>query len=271
MNAEHAHCEKGTARLNGDQGAYLDLALAISRGEREDEVLAARARRVTVRAAYGTDQSVIVKLWNLHDFRDTVRRLTGRTKGGQEWAALSRLHPLGVRVPRPLGFFGLRGARARHHQALIVEDLAPCVSLHKHVHMLAHHGNADEIEVFTDRLLRLTRQLIDAGMVDNDHRMENFVIRPDGGVYRVDFENARWLRPGARREEAVGVMLGGLASTYAWATRPDPALARRFTQLALELVRPSDRARDRARVASAEEIARLHTRTGFEMPREIGW
>lgn len=249
---------------------HLELACSLSRGERHGEVLAARTGRVTVRTSDNAG-SVIVKLWSLRDAKSIVRRITGRTKGHCEWTALSRLHALGIEVPQPRAFLSLGSGHARHHEALIAEDLAPCISAGKHLHRMVRSGDNAGADTLSDRILDLTRRIIEAGILDTDHRLANFVIREDGMLYRVDFENAKICTAGRRHDKMLGAMLGGLTSSYAWAVRHEPSLALRFMERTLEVLRPNVYARRRARLVAAKDFQSMPKGKDFTLPEDLGW
>lgn len=249
---------------------FIETARALSCGELDGEVLAARPGRVTVRVD-GGERGLVFKLWNLSDPKGVLRWVARRTKGRSEWDALRRLRAGGVAVPQPLAFFPLRGGGVRHHEALVVEDLSPCESLHKLVHSSSKHGRGDEVERLEGALIGLTAAMIGLGVADNDHRLGNFVVRADGALYRLDFENASWAGRGRRGEERLGVMIGALVSSHAWATRFTPELTPRFVGRLLDEVRLGDRALERARAAADAEITWLCDRSGFTMSRDLPW
>lgn len=256
-------------------GGYETLARAVSRGEAGGvEVLAERVGRVTVRASApgGTGRAtVVVKLWRLSDWRSVARRAAGRTKGACEWAALSRLHPAGVAVAQPLAFFRLDGAA--HHEALVVGDLSPCAPVGKVLQAAMNAGDGALVEKVCERVVAMTGRMVSLGVVDSDHRLGNFVWRgdgSDGGLFRVDFENAR-VFGGRAPERAVGVMLGALSASAAWATRKDPGVAVGLVERLLEALRPSDRVRRAAEKRARADLADFRRRTGEAISTEGGW
>ncbi|MCC5823200.1 MAG: lipopolysaccharide kinase InaA family protein [Phycisphaerales bacterium] len=249
---------------------FDETARALSRGDLEGEVLAARPGRVTVRVDDGSP-GLVYKLWNLSAPKSVLRRVARRTKGRSEWDALRRLRAAGVAVPEPLAFFRLRGGGVRHHEVLIVEDLSPCESLQKLMHSSSKHGREAEVERLDGEVITLTAAMIGQGVVDNDHRLGNFVVRADGALYRLDFENASRIGRGRRGDERLGVMLGALVSSHAWATRFAPELTPRFVERLLGEIRPGERTLERARSAAAAEISWLCDRSGFTLSNELGW
>lgn len=254
---------------NRKDSNYTELARAISRGELECDVLARQPRRVTVRARAGTE-SLIVKLWNLRDPRGIARRMLRQTKGRGEWTSLRLLEDSGVPVPKAVAFMRLCGAGVRHQEALVVEDLAPCTSLHTHIHALSKQGANTEVDRLGGEALRITAAMIDAGLLDNDHRLGNFVVRSDGSVFRLDFENARVGLRGVRREDALGVMVGALVASHAWATRCRPDDAVRFVERLVREIALPERTRARARDAVAKELQRRQKGTSFNLNANLG-
>mgnify|MGYP003142514402 CR=1 FL=1 len=251
------------------QAAARGLAESVSRGESEGELLARCPGRVTVRQETESG-TVIVKLWRLSDPRSVARRLLRRTKGRSEFESLQHLTALGVPVPDPLFFFQLSGRNIEHHEAMIVKDLAPCEPLHAFLHSCSKHGDSSEVERLNAEVIRITAAMIESGVVDNDHRLGNFVVGSDKAVYRLDFENAAPVGSRWRKDQRLGVMIGALLSSHAWSTRFVPDQTPRFVEQLMSQIHLSSRALDTARKFTAAEITRLADRSGFQLSQDLG-
>lgn len=257
--------------MNSERWAAIDfkaLATAVGQGEVDCHILAHRPRRITARTNTIAGD-VIVKLWDLRDARGMMRRGLRRTKGRSEWLSLQALGQAGLPVPRALSYTLIR--ETRYQEALIIEDLSPCDTLHRHMHTLSKSGKTQDVHRLEDQILSITSGMIRANLLDNDHRLGNFVVRPDGLVFRLDFENIRAGLTGRRREDALGVMIGSLVSSHVWVTRFAQEHSRLFVTRLLNELRPSSRAVARARRAAAAEIRQLQDRSGFTLLSELGW
>jgi hypothetical protein len=263
------HDEALTAAEDDHLKELHKLAEGIGLGTIEAQVLARRPGRVTVRAE-GPRGPVIVKLWNLSDARSRIRRLTAHTKGLAEWRALSLLHQSGSAVPEPLAFFRL-AHDGPFHEVLVLQDLAPCVDLLRSMHQHAKAGDAGRVRVQGDQIIRLTCALLDADLLDNDHRLANFVERPDGTIYRLDLENA-WRTPVTfLRRRARATMLGALFESHIWACRFAPNLSRDFAAALFEAVWPDRKLLDQTRKVTLTAVDRLCHKTDFDLSRDLGW
>jgi hypothetical protein len=245
------------------------LAEDIAHGAVEAQVLARRPGRVTVRAD-STSGPVIVKLWNLSDARSTVRRLTAHTKGQAEWRSLSLLHGSATAVPEPLAFFRLtRGGP--YHEALVLQDLSPCVDLMHLMHRHTKTGDVGQIRAQGDQIIQLTCALFEAELFDNDHRLANFVERPDGRIYRLDLENA-WRPPlYFLQQRARASMLAALLESHIWACRFNPQLSRDFAAALFGVVKPERTLVDQIRKLTLAAVDHRRSKSNFDLPRDLGW
>ena len=198
------------------------FAERVSDGGCPVEVLKERPKDVLVVRARGPgERDVVVKLWNRRGIRGWLRRLTRTNSGWREYNALRRLRARGAQVPEALGYFRLKRACANHTEALVLEDLGRCSDLTEHVKRLRRELGDGALEPIQDELIRSTRELLECNIIDEDHRMPNFVVRPCGGVSRVDFEMAQRVRRPEDDPHKLGVMLGTLIGSYAFALQPD--------------------------------------------------
>ncbi len=230
------------------------LAEAVSAGAAQAEILRCkRAHVLTARARLSSGRTVIVKLWSLHGVRPLLRRATGTTGPTREWKVLRRLHAAGVSVPRPFGRFTLSGESSRHTDALVLEDLGPCVRGGEHLQALVKARDDDDAWQLEEEVIRITAGMIENGVLDPDHSLMNFVVTPGSHVVRLDLELARrvcWVNVWPALE---ALMLGRLIATHAFVVQPDVERTTRFAARLIQAVTPHRRILPRA----AREVARL--------------
>jgi uncharacterized protein YjhX (UPF0386 family) len=247
-------------------GGFRRVAVGVSRGELPHRVLAERGGRVTAGVAREDGSEVVVKLWRLRGGRDLARRACRRTKGTAEWRVGERMYAAGLRVPRPLAYVDLWGHGLGHHEAYVCEHLGPVRIVGRELHALAKEGRTERCRALSDRIAGYTCWMLSSGVIDLDHRVDNFVLDEAGVLYRIDLENAAIHRgphpPAARLTR----MLGGLIGSYAWKARPAPGMADRFTATVLGSCGVRGRAADAVIESAAREIAELHARTGCPVP-----
>lgn len=220
-----------------DGQSALDLALSVSMGSRYFETLKQRSDVLIARLPGTGGRSVIVKLWNRPTLCGALRRLTFTNTGWREWDTLRRLRGAGLGVPEPLAYVRLRDPRARHTEALIMEDLGSCADLTEHMKRLRQAGGEQALRPVEDELIRATRVMLDARLIDTDHRLPNFVVRPDGRAVRLDFEMARRVRHPHRNTREFGLMLGTLLGSYAFMLQPRTDPLTPFAKRLCEAVR----------------------------------
>lgn len=210
---------------------FQTLALEVSTRRLELQVLRERGQDVLIARVPGPEgQPVIVKLWNRRGLRGGLRRISGTTIARREWDALQRLGKDDLGVPRGLACFTLRHPEARHTEVLIEEDLGACRDATEEYKAMLREGRVTEAAAFEEHLLRSTEVLLQRGLLDTDHRLPNFVVRPDGRPVRLDFELARRVRNPFRHPEPLGRMIGTFLGSYLFAVQPDVARARSFAE-----------------------------------------
>jgi hypothetical protein len=133
-------------------------------------------------------------------------------------------------VPRAAGLLHRCAPAARHTEVLIEEDLGACRDATEEYKAMLREGRATEAAAFEEHLLRSTEVMLQRGLMDTDHRLPNFVVRPDGRPVRLDFELARRVRNPLRHPEPLGRMIGTFLGSYLFAVQPDVARARSFAE-----------------------------------------
>lgn len=231
-----------------------DLALGVSTRRAPMTVLRERGEDVLIARAAGPDgRSVIVKLWNRRGWRGWLRRVSGTAIAQREWEALRRLRTEGLGVPAPLACFSLTAPGARHTEALVEEDLGACRDATEVYKAMLREGRADEAGAFEEAILHATETMLRRNLLDTDHRLPNFVVRPDGRPVRLDFELARPVRHPRRHRDELGRMVGTFLGSYVFAVQPDAARARAFALRLQERLR-LDSATLRVATSRAEQM-----------------
>jgi hypothetical protein len=223
------------------------------------------------RVAAPDGRPVIVKLWNRRGWRGFLRRFSGTNIARREWDALLRLHKAGLGVPEPLVCSPLRDPAARHTEVLIEEDLGACRDATEEYKAMLREGRAADAAAFEEEVLRATEVMLARGMIDTDHRLPNFVIRPDGRPVRLDFELARRVRDPRRHEEALGLMLGTFMGSFVFAVQPDVARAQDFARRLAARLNPPPGARRRARARVLDMLERQRREGGPDTRMEMNW
>jgi hypothetical protein len=232
-------------------------------------VLADRGDRRTVRLTPENGRPLIAKLWSLGSPRARVRQLLRRTKGRAEWEAGCAMAAAKIPVPVPQGYFRLRDRRTPYHECVLLEHLDDAVSAATALHRAVNTRDDSRSHHITAGVLDITRRCLEAGLIDRDLRLSNFLISGGGAVYRIDFENAV-VRRRAPSPAELGRMLGALIATYAWMARPQEGLADSFADDLLSVCGVESAARRLALAHARREINRLQRRTGVSVPfREL--
>jgi hypothetical protein len=227
-----------------------------------------RIARVPVPVGPGT---VVVKLWNRPGWRGAMRRLTRTNIGFQEYQTLRRLEPQHIGTPRPIAYLRLRDPATPYTEALVSSDLGECRDATEFFKALLRAGRENEAHAFEDAIIRSTAGLLASGLIDTDHRLPNFVVTPQDQPVRLDFELCRATWCVALYPRSVGLMLGTLLGSYAFAVQPDMARVPAFAARLRSATRPSARSRQVAAARLAGMLARQEREIGLRMTVPDPW
>ena len=243
----------------------------ISAGNQAVEVLKERHGDVLVVRSTGPDgRNLVVKLWNRRGLRGWLRRLTRTNSAWREYVALRSLMNKAP-VPEVLGYFRLRDGRAAHTEAVVLEDLGRCEDLTEHVKRLRRDGGDAALAPIEEELIKATHALVESNIVDGDHRLPNFVVRPCGVIARVDFEMAHRVRNPSADPAELGGMLGTLIGSYAFALQPDTAPVGVFAESLATVSKACPQARRFARLQIDKMLRRQDREAGIRTAVALDW
>jgi hypothetical protein len=182
--------------------------------------------------------TVILKFWSRPGLKGWLRRLTRTSSAWREFEALSRLHRAALSVPEPYGLCRVEAEGAPYTDALFMEDLGPATWGPKHFLGLLREGRQAEAQAFLETLIDFTERMLQAGVIDPDHGINNVLVPASGTPVRIDFEIARIVKEPRRRPELLGRMLGRLIATYTFLVQPDAGKAEEFAERLFDRVQP---------------------------------
>ncbi len=217
------------------------------------------------------DHSVIAKLWNRPGLRGALRRWSGTDPLQKEIRPLQYLGSAGLSVPDALGSARLRDPDVPFTLALILEDLGDCQSATEHVKRLISDEREAELDTFLDDVLKLTRAMLDLGVVDIDHSFLNLVATPSGDVARLDFELAEKQHWREISDEKLGKMVGWMLGTYMYAVQPEVERVHDLGRRAAEVLDLNQKARRHARAKLHEVMAYQLRTSGIDTKVELPW
>lgn len=214
---------------------------------------------------------LIVKMWSRPDLKGTLRRILGIASGEREFRTLDLLYDTDMAVPKPLGFCRVTPSIAGYTDALFIEDLGECESATSHLKRLIRTGQEQEALQFENVMIEMTKQILDAGMIDVDHGLVNMVIQPSGRPVRLDFELARRVVWPRLFRGLYGQMLGHLILLHAFAVQPDTERPTRFAERLRERLNPPRRVLAEASVYIQKWIKVQLETTGIDTRLTLPW
>ena len=253
------------------ENGLVEFVERIGSGKQAVEILKERRGDVLVVRSSGPDgRNLVVKLWNRRGLRGWVRRLTRTSCAWREYVALRSLMNKAA-VPEVLGYFRLRDWGAAYTEAVVLQDLGRCGDLTEHVKRLRREGGDAALARIEEELIKSTQTLVESNIVDVDHRLPNFLVRPCGVIARVDFEMAHRVRNRGADPAELGGMLGTLIGSYAFALQPDTAPVGVFAESLARVSKACPQARRFARLQIDKMLCRQDREAGIRTAVALDW
>lgn len=215
--------------------------------------------------------SIIVKMWSRPDINGRIRRLMGIAACDHEFRSLMRLRRVSMAVPCPLGTARLFPDISGYTDVLFMEDLGKCETSAEYFKRLIRDGDETRVLKFEDAIIKMTEQILQAGMLDIDHGLVNTVVQASGRLVRLDFELARWVFWPHLFPWIYGQMLGNVILFHGFAAQPDADRTFRFAQRLQNRLQPSRRVLKRASVYVQKWLDIQASRTGIETRLSLPW
>ena len=256
-------------RFTLDAETGRELVRGMQRGEYEFEKLKERPDSLTLRLWIDPESSLILKLWKRPGLAGRVRRCLGNDPANREARALGHLQEAAIAVPAPLGCCGLDKGAGAYTDALFLEDLGACETAFEHLKRLIREGEERRVESFLEEVVEISARIVEKGIVDTDHSLNNLVFTEQEQLVRLDTELARRMR--RLPVDAYGVMLGRLLGSFVFAVQPEldrvPGFA---SKLALRLGAPPPVLR-RASAQVERMLSTQQARKSLETRVQLPW
>lgn len=236
------------------------------------QVISRRGNRVVIRwRETDAGDSIIIKLWSRPDLRGELRRWLRIAPSDCEWKNLLRLSKFNVAVPSPLGFSRATPSIAGYTDVLFMEDLGDCETATEHLKQLIRAGEEQQALRFENAVIEITRQLLEAGMLDEDHGMLNIVVQPSGRPVRLDLEITRRVFWPRLFPSLYGRMLGRLIGLHAFAVQPEVGRTTRFAERLRDRLEPPPAVLERAADHAREMMAQQLLKSGIDTQLTLPW
>jgi len=245
---------------------------ALRTGFDDAEAIYRRKNRVVIRwrgAVSGA--SLIIKMWSRTGLKGGLRRLLRIASCDHEWRTLVRLRRVHMDVPRPLGMCRLKNSIASYTDVLFLEDLGECDSSSDYLKRLIYEGQEQQVLRFENVMIRMTEQILAAGMIDVDHGLANIVMQASGRPVRLDFELSRRVIWPRLFPIMYGDMLGRLIVLHAFAVQPHTDRTTRFAERLCEHLHPPRRSLVQAGIHIRKYLKEQFENTGIDTRLTLPW
>jgi hypothetical protein len=214
---------------------------------------------------------LIVKMWARPGARSELRRVLKLAPSQNEWRNLRRLTRARIAVPRPLGFCKLTPGISGYTEALLMEDLGPCESATEHLKRLIRSGEDGAAMAFEDLVIEMTRRLVRAGMLDEDHGFLNIVVPASGQPVRLDLELCRKVIWPELFPASYGRMLGRLLGLHAFAVQPEVGRTQQLAARLRQQLSPPAKVLLNASAHAREMMEKQRSKVGIDTKLVLPW
>ena len=254
--------------MDGDLGA---LASDIVCSRRHAEVIRSKDRKTVLRVRLDEHHTIVAKLWALTRAMHKHRRLTRTSTAVREYRVLGHLHRAGIAVPKPFGYWFVRTDSGPNQEVILMHDLGPCIMASTYLHDLVTRQEWSRQIALDKEIVAMTRGVVDAGVVDPDHSVNNIVVDERRQLFRVDLEMAGRHRRGTFLSRRYAMMLGRLIESYTYAVQPHVELSLAFCDRLARELRPSRVARSRAAAFVAKRLAEQRRTRSIDTRLALRW
>lgn len=187
-------------------------------------------RGMLLRANLG-QESVLVKITELHGRLNHLRSILGTTTGTQEFLIHRMMEEARLGVPKTFGFSQVKTKNRRRFDLMVIEDLGAITRGVDFIKKCLTNDDFQALRSVEDTVIRMTQLMLINKVSDIDHHLNNIAIDEDESLFRIDFECARYWRFRSISKRAIGQMLGRLISSHVIACQDiDVQHSQRFAQ-----------------------------------------
>jgi len=163
----------------------------------------------------GGQLPVIAKVRRRGTLRERLRHAMSIGSAQQEWRMQMHAALAGLPVALPLAISETKATDGSVFDVLVMEDLGDVRGSGDHLRSLLTAGDEASAVELEDRIIALTRSMLEAGIVDGDHHLQRLVVREsDGAIHRLGFREARRFRGSRPPQAALVVMLERLIRSH---------------------------------------------------------
>ena len=174
--------------------------------------------------------TIVAKVWRIRNLKDRFKSITHVSNGQREWGAHRLVYKAGIATPEPISFFHFSTKGGRKAEVMVVEDLGFTESSLFWLKQLITSGDEQEVESFEDKLIDITVRLVNLGLVDVDHQLNNLVVDKHGRLFRIDFECTKRCLLRFLCTRRLAKMTARFITGHIHAVQPDVDRSIRFTK-----------------------------------------
>lgn len=184
-----------------------------------------------LRVPLESNSTVVIKFWRMRNLKERIKSTVHLSNGWREWSMHQYIHQEILQVPTPLEFFRITLSSGEHWEVMMIEDLGSTEQGLPYFKKLIKTGDESSIIEFEKGIIEITEQLVQLGVLDIDHQLNNFLVDRDLKIFRIDFECARKTRKWVLIQREYAEMIARLLASHVYAVQPDVQRTERFAEL----------------------------------------
>lgn len=214
------------------------LVMECSKKESGFEILKAEPGIMVVRYPETQFGNIVAKLWDRSSWKSKIRKRAGWPKALQEWQMLQKFQSYAIPSPKPIGWCYLSKNKTGFTEAVVMEDLGRGTDGLVYLKRLIQDKDEVQIQAFEDRLIAVTKEMLESKILCEDHSLFNFYVTDEGNIYRLDLELAQHVINPLFHPKQYLHMLGRLLVSYTYAVQPDVERTTAFAKKMVHELRP---------------------------------
>ncbi len=174
------------------------------------------------------EKDFFLKIWQHTGTKERIKHFIRIDNSSSEYRNANHLRSRGIRVPE-IFFFARVSEKHLLTNIHVTEFISTNLTAFQYIKENCLSKTFKEVTHFSDNILTLTEDIINAGIIDPDHRLKNIMVNVNGDPVKIDleiaFKNSRF----SLHRKGLCDMLGTLIYSYVFAVQPNIELASQFT------------------------------------------
>lgn len=174
------------------------------------------------------ETSYFLKIWQSSGLKERIKNFIRIDRSNYEYRNINYLRSKGVIAPEVFYFARIREKELTTN-VLVTEYISTNLPVFLYIENNCSSRSFDAIIIFTEKILTLTEEILNAGIIDLDHNLSNMLVNDKGDLVKIDLELAVKKNIFNLKSKKICRMYSSLITSYVFAVQPNLELASKFT------------------------------------------